>query len=74
MPKEFDSALKKRTKYAEELNEACCDVDTFIQQFKLEPSLDDCVYLTGCEIYINPRAAETAIRRAFNEKYDKKEN
>lgn len=74
MPKEFDAALKRRTKYAEELNEACCDVDTFIKQFELEPLLDDSVYLTGCEIYVNPRSSEIAIRRAFNEKYSKKEN
>lgn len=72
MPKEFDAALKRRAKYAEKLDEACYEVDTFIHRFELDDMLDDSVYLTGCEIYVNPRLAEWAIRKAFNKKYSKR--
>lgn len=69
MPKEFEKALKQRTMYGEKLLNAIYEVDTFIHQFGLDDSLDEANYGTGCEVLVNPSAAEQAVRRAFNEIY-----
>ena len=65
IPKYIDTALKRRTRYAELLNSASSIVDDFIRNNGLEDDIDMADWLTGCEIYVNPGAAEMAVRKAI---------
>lgn len=65
IPKYIDAALKRRTRYAELLDNACRIVDDFIMRNGLADDVDSACYLTGCEIYVNPSVAEEAVRAAI---------
>ena len=65
IPKYLDQALKRRTRYAQLLIGAGNVVDDYILAHHLEDKIDTSCFLTGCEIYVNPLAAENAVRRAF---------
>ena len=66
IPKKIDDALKRRTRYAELLDKAAHEVDKWLWANGIEP--DDACWLTGCEIYVNPGAAEANVRKAITEK------
>lgn len=63
IPKYVDEALKRRTKYANLLSSACEVVDGFIGKHGID--VEDCDWMTGCEIYVNPQASEMRIRTAI---------
>lgn len=63
IPKEISAALKKRTKAANDLNEADGIVSNFIMDNGIEA--DEADFLTGVEMYANPYSAECRIREAI---------
>lgn len=66
IPKYIDQALKKRTRCANQLMDACCIVDDFLQKHSIYPPDED--WLTGVEIYANPYEAEKEVRKAIEQK------
>ena len=70
IPKYVDAALKRRTKLANQLMDACVIVDDFLYRNGIDP---DCAcWLTGVEIYVNPKSAELEVRRAIEKAERKK--
>ena len=65
IPKYVDAALKRRTKLANQLMNACCIVDDFLDRNSIDPDCSS--WLTGVEIYVNPKEAELEVRRAIEE-------
>lgn len=65
IPKYIDKALKRRTRLACQLMDACCEVDDFLQKNRIYPPDED--WLTGVEIYANPYEAEKEVRRAIED-------
>mgnify|MGYP000073268657 CR=1 FL=1 len=63
IPKYIDTALKRRTLYAEKLNNAMCIVDEFLDNNKIECESYDTH--TGVEIYCNPYDSERRIRECI---------
>lgn len=70
IPKYVDDALKKRLRYALILEKQCYIVDRFLLENGIE--CDEACFLTGVEIYVNPAAAEQAVRKAIEEHEDGK--
>ena len=68
IPKYVDTALKRRTLYAEKLSNAMCIVDEFLDKNKIECESYDTH--TGVEIYCNPRNSERRIRARIEEAGD----
>lgn len=63
IPKEISAALKKRTKAANDLNEADRIVSDFILDNGIAVEEED--FLTGVEMYANPFASECRVREAI---------
>lgn len=72
IPKHIDTALKRRTRYAELLQSAATIVDDFILENGMADDIDSADYLGGCEVYVNPSASEMAVRNAILAKEDGK--
>lgn len=63
IPKYIDTALKRRTLYAERLDNAMYTVDKFLDKNKIECENYDTH--TGVEIYCNPFDSEMRIRECI---------
>ena len=63
IPKYVDTALKRRTFYAEKLNDAMWIVDEFLDKNKIKCENYDTH--TGVEIYCNPLDSERRIRECI---------
>lgn len=63
IPKYIDELLKKRTKLAKQLDNACYALDTWLDEHDIEP--DSACCHTGVETYMNPDASEREVRRAI---------
>lgn len=63
IPKYVDTALKRRTLYAEKLNDAMWIVDEFLDKNKIKCENYDTH--TGVEIYYNPLDSERRIRECI---------
>lgn len=63
IPKYIDTALKRRTLYAEKLNNEMCIVDEFLDKNEIE--CQRCDTHAGTEIYGNPRNSERRIRECI---------
>lgn len=65
IPKYVDTALKRRTLYAEKLDNAMYIVDEFLDKNKIE--CQRCDTHAGVEIYCHPRNSERRIRACIKE-------
>ena len=65
IPKYIDQALKRRTRLAFQLMDACIKVDDYLDKNSIYPPDED--WLTGVEIYANPYEAEKEVRKAIEE-------
>lgn len=65
LTKKVEEMIDRRTRLANELITACCEVDDYIQANGLEGEVEDCDWLTGCEIYVNPSASGERIKQAI---------
>ena len=70
MPKEFKDALRKRKELAIKLMCVSAEVDDYIKKYGLDEIIEDFDYLTGFEIYCNPRDSEARIKKAWERKYN----
>ena len=68
IPKYFLKALRQRTKLAEKLADSCSIVDSWLEKegFLYENEINDAV-ITGCLIYVEPKASENSILRFLEE-------
>lgn len=65
LTKKVEAMIDRRTRLAERLLEACCEVDDFIKDNGLEGEVEDCDWLTGVEIYANPCSSGERIKEAI---------
>ncbi|MBR0542536.1 MAG: hypothetical protein IJK26_10105 [Clostridia bacterium] len=65
LTKKVEAMIDRRTRLAQELMEACCEVDDFIKDNGLEDEVENCDWLTGVEIYCNPAASGERIKEAI---------
>lgn len=63
IPKYVDTLLKKRTRYANLLDNASFRLDQWIDKNGIE--CEDCDTHTGVEIYCNPDSSEQRVRQAI---------
>ncbi len=70
IPKEIENALKRRVRAAETLLETDHIISNFIEENGIEE--EECDYLTGVEMYANPRASDYRIRKSIRAKEGEK--
>ena len=63
IPKKIDTLLNQRTRYAGMLDRVSFRLDKWLMEHGIDPG--DANWMTGCEIYVNPYAAEAAVRKAI---------
>lgn len=65
IPKEISAALRKRTRYAKELNSIDWKISQFIYQNGMENKVKTYDFAGGCEMYVNPEDSEQRIRKVI---------
>lgn len=73
LTKKVEAMIDRRTRLAEELITACIEVDDYIQANGLEGEVEDCDWLAGCELYVNPSASGERIKQAIREHGNKED-
>lgn len=66
IPREIETALRRRVKAAIELNSADFVISKFIRENDIEA--EECDYCTGVEMYSNPYESADRIREAIKAK------
>ena len=69
LTKKVEAMIDRRTRLAEKLISACCAVDDYLAANGLEGEVEDCDWLGGVEIYVNPSASGERIKQAIRKHY-----
>ena len=67
LTKKEEQLIDRRTKLALKLLDACATVDQLIEQKGASDLVDDCDWLTGCEIYVNPVSSGERIKEILKQ-------